>query len=81
MPKLKADSSLMQERLEGAQSCLGNAQVYMDLIYIRMRLAAAIQPNLLMPAMDDLTQARGLIRRGQSQIDAVTPVCARASNG
>lgn len=60
----KADSRRL-EHSEGALGCLGNALMLVELVEVRVGLAASHLPGLLGPAMDDLGRAKGLIRQGQ----------------
>lgn len=78
MPRLNTIESAEQEGLETIQACLGNALVYLKLIELRIRQAAARQSNLLDPAIDDLGSACTLIQRAQSSAGSLTPTASRA---
>lgn len=78
MPKLNTADTTTQEGIENVQACLGNALVYLRLIDLRIRLAACSQPDVLAPAIEDLSSAHGLIRQAQAGIGRLIPSISRA---
>jgi hypothetical protein len=75
---MSAEDIEVRDQIEGAMISLGSALVYLDLVEARVRQAAARLPELLRPAVDDLSQMRILIREGQAQIGTNVPVAVRA---
>lgn len=65
MARLNRCESGWLERKEGALGCLGSALVLMELVEMRVGMAAGSLPGLLQPAVDDLQRAKGLVRQGQ----------------
>jgi hypothetical protein len=78
MVRMSAEDIEVRDQIEGAMISLGSALVYLDLVEARVRQAAARLPELLRPAVDDLSQMRILIREGQAQIGTNVPVAVRA---
>jgi hypothetical protein len=65
-----------QAQFEDIQACLGNALVYLKLIDLRVRLAVEAQPELLGPAVEDVSSAFGLVKRAQGKAAGLAPVLA-----
>jgi hypothetical protein len=79
MPRMTTSKTAEQAGIEDVQACLGNALVYLKLIDLRIRMAAANQPDLLGPAVEDVSSAFGLVKRAQGEVGLLTPkLSARA---
>lgn len=68
MARLSIKESQELEQREGALGCLASTLVLMDLIFLRVKMAAQSQPGILVPALDDLQHATRLVRRAQCTI-------------
>lgn len=68
MPRMTNSLIERQAHTETVLALLGNALVYLRLIDMRVRMAAANQPDLMAPAIDDLSSACGLIRTAQGEM-------------
>lgn len=79
MARLAATESSFLERKEGDLGRLASALVLLDLVELRVDLAAKRQPGVLSPALDDLQRVRGLIQAAQHSIGALALPCSRPS--
>ena len=68
MPRMTDTLIERQAQAETVKALLGNALVYLKLIDLRVRLAAVHQPDVLAPAIEDLSSAYGLIRTAQGEL-------------
>ncbi len=68
MPRMTDSLIERQAHAETVLALLGNTLVYLRLIDVRVRMAAANQPGLMSPAIEDLSSACGLIRAAQGEM-------------
>lgn len=68
MARLKLEDSKRLEMLEGDLALLGNARVYLEMVFDRVKDGAVLQPELLIPAMQDMQQMDLLLRKVQKRL-------------
>lgn len=81
MARLPASESAFLEQKEGSLGRLANALVLLELVDLRIALAAQREPEVLSPAVDDVQRIRGLIVGAQRGLSGLTlpPGCSRVS--
>lgn len=79
MARLRTSESSFLERKEGDLGRLASALVLIDLVELRVTVAAKRQPGVLSPALEDLQRVRGLIRAAQVSIGSLSLSCFRPS--
>jgi hypothetical protein len=81
MARLPDKLESIRETSEGNLGALGNARVYLRLVFMRVRAASRNgQETLMDPALDDIRAADALIKRVQDQCKECQ-VCRPAPKG
>jgi hypothetical protein len=64
---------------EGALGRMAQALLTLELVHVRVSMAKCYDPALLVPAMEDISAIRKLIRESQEDVVGLLPSSARAS--
>lgn len=73
----KTESSFLEQK-EGDLGRLASALVLLELVQLRVGLAAKKEPAILSPAVEDLQHVSRLVAAAQRSISTLSPCLARA---